>query len=359
MPGQPPAQAIEVRNVWKIFGERAAEAMEALRVRAGDRAEVQKRFDCVVAVADAEFSVSQGEIFCVMGLSGSGKSTLVRHVNRLLEPTAGQILIEGRDVMALNEAELRELRNRLVTMVFQNFGLMPHRTVRDNVCLPLEIRGVGKARRWSEAERVLGLVKLQGWEDRFAHELSGGMQQRVGLARALAADPSILLLDEPFSALDPLIRRQLQDEFMELSASLRKTTIFITHDLDEAIRIGDRIAIMKDGRLVQVGTPEEIVLNPIDGYVADFVAGISKLDLVHAHSIMTPIAQYRPEDAAALQLVQSAPGNATLNALIDRAADGQDAIPIAGEDDVIVGVVDRASLMRAIQDSRGWRGASA
>jgi len=212
-----------------------------------------------------------------MGLSGSGKSTMVRHLNRLIEPTAGSISVLGKDMLALSDSQLREMRAQHLGMVFQHMALLPHRTVRDNVGFPLQVRGEPKSVRWEVSQRCLNRVNLDGYEDRFPRELSGGMQQRVGLARALASDPEILLMDEPFSALDPLIRRQLQDQFMALSAELNKTTVFITHDLDEAIRIGHRIAIMKDGRIVQVGTPEEIVTQPADDYVRDFVEGISKL----------------------------------------------------------------------------------
>ena len=219
---------------------------------------------------------------------------MVRHINRLIEPTVGRIEVLGRDVLALGEGELRKLRAAQIGMVFQHMALFPHRTVRDNVAFPLQVQGQPKSRRWEVSQRCLSLVNLDGYEDRFPSELSGGMQQRVGLARALASDPEILLMDEPFSALDPLIRRRLQEQFMSLSAELNKTTVFITHDLDEAIRIGGRIAIMNDGRIVQIGTPEEIVTNPIDDYVRDFVEGISTLKLVFAHTIMERIADYRP-----------------------------------------------------------------
>lgn len=345
-------QPIVAKNVWKIFGDKSKAALEAIHDRGLSKAEVLEEFNCVVGVADASFEIEEGEIFCIMGLSGSGKSTLVRHVNRLLEPTAGEILIDGVDVMGMNDAELRDLRNRKVAMVFQNFGLMPHRTVRDNVAMPLEIRGASKRERWSEADRVLNMVNLTGWEDKYAHELSGGMQQRVGLARALASNPDILLMDEPFSALDPLIRRQLQDQFMDLSASLHKTTIFITHDLDEAIRIGRRIAIMKDGRIVQVGTPEDIVMNPADDYVADFVAGISKLDLVFAHSIMQPVAAYEQHNGAVGENAARATPETDLNGLIDVAVETDGPILIADNDGEAVGIVDRTALMRAIQGGR-------
>ncbi|MEL0077395.1 MAG: betaine/proline/choline family ABC transporter ATP-binding protein, partial [Alphaproteobacteria bacterium] len=230
-------------------------------------------------------------IFCVMGLSGSGKSTLVRHINRLLEPTSGQIIVDGRDVLQYSPQELQDYRNKKIAMVFQNFALLPHRSVLDNIAMPLEIRAINKNQRLAKAEEVLEMVELGGWGNKFAHELSGGMQQRVGLARALAADPDVLLMDEPFSALDPLIRRQLQDEFIRLSAVMKKTTVFITHDLDEAVRVGERIAIMRDGKIVQIGTPEEIITAPADDYVTDFVAGISRLKVVRAKTLMQSAAK--------------------------------------------------------------------
>ncbi|WP_264210666.1 quaternary amine ABC transporter ATP-binding protein [Leisingera thetidis] len=343
--------AIDARGVWKIFGARADEALRAIHAEGLSKAQVLERFNCVVGVADASFQIKRGELFCVMGLSGSGKSTLVRHVNRLLEPTDGHIYINGDDVMGLNAEGLRDLRNRRVAMVFQNFGLMPHRTVRDNVAMPLEIRGTGKARRWEEADRVLELVELSGWEDKYAHELSGGMQQRVGLARAIASDPEILLMDEPFSALDPLIRKQLQDQFMELSRKLGKTTMFITHDLDEAIRIGHRIAIMKDGRIVQTGTPEEIILNPADDYVADFVAGISKLNMIFAHSVMKPVAEFEATHGALPADAMVARPDMDLSDLMELAVDGHGIVKVA-DGGATVGVINRAGLIRAIQDSQ-------
>ena len=279
---------IQVKNVWKIFGDRAEEALNAIQAQNLSKAEVLEQFNCVVGVANTSLDIKEGEIFCIMGLSGSGKSTLVRHFNRLLEPTAGEIIIDGIDVMQLNTPQLQKFRNERIGMVFQNFALMPHRSVLDNVAMPLEIRGIGKNERLQQASEVLEIVELGAWGNKFAHELSGGMQQRVGLARAISANPDVLLMDEPFSALDPLIRRQLQDEFIKLSKQLQKTTVFITHDLDEAVRIGDRIAIMKDGVVDQIGTAEEIVMNPQTEYVANFVAGISRLKVVKAHAIMKP-----------------------------------------------------------------------
>ncbi len=228
---------------------------------------------------------------------------------------------------------------------------MPHRTVRDNVAMPLEIRKTGKAKRWEEADRVLSLVDLVGWEDKYAHELSGGMQQRVGLARALACDPEILLMDEPFSALDPLIRKQLQDQFMELSAKLQKTTMFITHDLDEAIRIGHRIAIMKDGAIVQIGTPEDIVLNPVNEYVSDFVAGISKLDMYNAHAIMQPVEKFQKKHGDIPDDAMKARPDMDLNDLIGLAVHGHGIIPVI-DDGHTVGVINRKGLIRAIQKSQ-------
>lgn len=343
--------AIDAKGVWKVFGARSQEALKAIHAEGLSKAEVLERFNCVVGVADASFQIERGELFCVMGLSGSGKSTLVRHVNRLLEPTDGHIYIDGTDVMELDGNGLRDLRNRQVAMVFQNFGLMPHRTVRDNVAMPLEIRGTGKARRWEEADRVLELVELSGWEDKYAHELSGGMQQRVGLARAIASDPEILLMDEPFSALDPLIRKQLQEQFMELSNKLKKTTMFITHDLDEAIRIGNRIAIMKDGRIVQVGTPEEIILNPVDDYVSDFVAGISKLHMIFAHSIMTPVEEFESMNGGLPKDPHQAHPQMDLGELMNLAVESHGVITVV-DDGNPVGVIDRTRLIRAIQDNQ-------
>lgn len=336
---------IVMRNVWKIFGERQAEALAALRAGAAGKQEIAERFNCVVGVADVNLSVDRGEIFCVMGLSGSGKSTLVRHINRLLEPTAGEILVGGENVMAKSPADLRSLRSHKIGMVFQNFGLLPHRTVRDNVALPLEIQRASRQKRFDIAEEALEKVNLAGWGDRYCHELSGGMQQRVGLARALAADPDILLMDEPFSALDPLIRRQLQDEFLSLSTAMGKTVVFITHDLEEAVRIGDRIAVMKDGMILQVGTPEEVVTRPQHDYVEKFVTEISRLNILTARSIMVPVGDRHPAGLAALPSVR--PGQ-VLGDLVEIAAghSGDIAVRDAG---TIVGVVDRTAILKGLK----------
>lgn len=338
---------IEISNVWKIFGAKPELALQAIRDKGLSKAEVLAEFNAVVGVADVSLSVNRGEIFCVMGLSGSGKSTLVRHFNRLLEPTAGKIEIEGTDVMALGPKELQRFRNQKIGMVFQNFALMPHRSVLDNVAMPLEIRQVAKNERMRQAAAILDIVELGAWGSKFAHELSGGMQQRVGLARALAANPDVLLMDEPFSALDPLIRRQLQDEFIRLSKILKKTTIFITHDLDEAVRIGDRIAIMRDGKMVQIGKAEDIVMHPADNYVADFVAGISRLKVVHAHAVMQPIDHYVARQGPLSADAPRVDENETLSNLINLAIDDDNAILVkdGGKD---VGVITRADLLRTV-----------
>lgn len=338
---------LEISNVWKIFGEQADVALRAIQEEGLGKAEVLEKYNAVVGVADVSFDVKKGEIFCVMGLSGSGKSTLVRHFNRLLEPTAGKIVIHGTDVMALETRQLQEFRNRQIGMVFQNFALLPHRSVLDNVAMPLEIRRMNKNERMRRAANMLKTVELDAWGNKFAHELSGGMQQRVGLARALAADPEVLLMDEPFSALDPLIRRQLQDEFIKLSAVMNKTTMFITHDLDEAVRIGDRIAIMRDGRVVQIGTAEDIVMHPADDYVADFVAGISRLKIVRAHAVMQSMEQYvakRGQPAAEAPRVNE---DASLSELIQLAID-DDAPIVVRDAGVDVGVITRPDILQTV-----------
>jgi glycine betaine/proline transport system ATP-binding protein len=342
-------EVINLDAVWKIFGGRAKEAMAAIQRDNLSKAQVLEEFQCVVGVADCSFSIEKGEIFCVMGLSGSGKSTMVRHLNRLIEPTSGSLSVLGRDMLSLGNEDLREMRAKHIGMVFQHMALLPHRSVRDNVAFPLQIRGESKSHRWEVSQRCLNLVNLDGYEDRFPNELSGGMQQRVGLARALASDPAVLLMDEPFSALDPLIRRQLQDQFMALSADMQKTTVFITHDLDEAIRIGHRIAIMKDGRIVQIGTPEDIVTKPADDYVGDFVEGISRLKLVFAHSIMLSIDEYSgpPLDGAP----RTAHGM-DLDKLIDISTTTEQPIVVQDDDGKDVGVIDKSTLLKGIQGGK-------
>lgn len=340
--------AIQTEGVWKVFGTRSTEALTAIERQGFSKQEVLEEFDCVIGVADVNLEIKRGEIFCIMGLSGSGKSTLVRHINRLLEPTKGRIAVNGKDILSLSPKELRRYRNEHIAMVFQNFALVPHRSVLDNIAMPLEIRKVPKNQRRERAERILELVELSGWANKFAHELSGGMQQRVGLARALVVDAEILLMDEPFSALDPLIRRQLQDEFLQLAAVMKRTTVFITHDLDEAVRIGNRIAIMRDGRVVQIGTPEEIVLNPVDDYVSDFVSGISRLKVVRAHAVMQSIGEYEQSFGPVPKGLARFNRDAHLGELINSAIGVDQPLLIADEDGTLIGVVTREDLLKTV-----------
>ena len=340
--------AIQIQNVWKIFGNTSNDALDAIQNKKISKQEALEKYNSVIGVSDVSFDVNKGEIFCVMGLSGSGKSTLVRHINRLLEPTSGKILINNQDVMQFNKENLQELRNKKIGMVFQNFALMPHRSVLDNIAMPLEIRGVSKNDRLDAANNILNIVELQGWGNKYAHELSGGMQQRVGLARALAADPEFLLMDEPFSALDPLIRRQLQTEFIKLSKQMKKTTVFITHDLDEAVRVGHRIAIMRDGRVVQIGTPEEIVVNPSDDYVADFVKGISRLKVVQAKTIKQPLEQYKKNFGENLSNNEKVNENDILSKLIETSVSKDKPIVVVNDHNTEVGIITQSDLLKAV-----------
>ena len=340
--------AIQIQNVWKIFGNNSKEALDAIQNKNISKQEALEKYNSVIGVSDVSFDVNKGEIFCVMGLSGSGKSTLVRHINRLLEPTSGKILINNQDVMQFDKDNLQELRNKKIGMVFQNFALMPHRSVLDNIAMPLEIRGVSKNDRLDAANNILNIVELQGWGNKYAHELSGGMQQRVGLARALAADPEFLLMDEPFSALDPLIRRQLQSEFIKLSKKMKKTTVFITHDLDEAVRVGHRIAIMRDGAVVQIGTPEEIVVNPADEYVADFVKGISRLKVVQAKTIMKSIKDYESKFGSLDNDNEIVNENEVLSKLIETSITKDKPIVVTDKNNQKIGVISQSDLLKAV-----------
>jgi glycine betaine/proline transport system ATP-binding protein len=333
--------AIECRNVWKIFGGKAREALAAGQTSSANKDEMIERFGCVLGVADVSLTIQPGEIFCVMGLSGSGKSTLVRHINGLIRPTAGDVLVQGRSILSLSASELRALRAEKIAMVFQNFALLPHRTVIENVAFGLELRRVKRAERLERAAKMLSLVQLSGWEERWPDELSGGMQQRVGLARALAGEPDILLMDEPFGALDPLIRRQLQDQFIELSRMMKKTTVFITHDLDEAMRVGTRIAIMRDGRVVQTGTPGEILANPADQYVADFTGGVSELKVLKASDVM------QPGGSAAPGAPHATP-HTTLAELAAMTAASDVPVAVLDDSGAVAGTVDRVAVLTAI-----------
>jgi glycine betaine/proline transport system ATP-binding protein len=267
------AKQIIIDHVFKVFGDAPEAALELVR-QGCTKEDILARTGATIGVFDASLTIEAGEIFVVMGLSGSGKSTLVRLLNLLIEPTSGRILVDGSDISQLKDSQLRALRRKDISMVFQSFALMPHMTVQDNTALGLELAGVSRAERHAAADQALDQVGLAGWGASYPDELSGGMQQRVGLARALASDPSILLMDEAFSALDPIIRTEMQSELLRLQQVKRRTIVFISHDLDEAMHIGDRIAIMKDGQVVQVGTPEEILRNPVDDYVRSFVRGV-------------------------------------------------------------------------------------
>ena len=340
--------AIQIQNVWKIFGNTSQDALDAIQNKKISKQEALEKYNSVIGVSNVSFDVKKGEIFCVMGLSGSGKSTLVRHINRLLEPTSGKILINNQDVMQFDKEDLQNLRNKKIGMVFQNFALMPHRSVLDNIAMPLEIRGVSKNDRLDAANNILNIVELQGWGNKYAHELSGGMQQRVGLARALAADPEFLLMDEPFSALDPLIRRQLQSEFIKLSKQMKKTTVFITHDLDEAVRVGHRIAIMRDGKVIQIGTPEEIVVNPADEYVADFVKGISRLKVVQAKTIMQTVESYENLNGKLEENLQSVDEHELLSKLIEVSKSKDKPLVVKNNEQKNIGVITQSDLLKAV-----------
>lgn len=278
---------VKVEHLTKIFGKKQQQALAMIQENR-DKNEIVEQTGATVGVYDASFEVEEGEIFVIMGLSGSGKSTMIRLLNRLIDPTSGEIYIDGENIAQMDKEALREVRRHKINMVFQNFGLFPHRTILENTEYGLEVRGVPKAERQALAEQALDNSGLLTFKDQYPNQLSGGMQQRVGLARALANDPEILLMDEAFSALDPLIRREMQDELLDLQANVQKTIIFITHDLNEALRIGDRIALMKDGQIMQIGTGEEILTHPANQYVRDFVEDVDRSKVLTAQNIMVP-----------------------------------------------------------------------
>ncbi|MGY1584864.1 quaternary amine ABC transporter ATP-binding protein [Streptomyces sp. MN13] len=335
----PPVFSVE--NLWKVFGPKADRVPADPGLAALTPAELRSRTGCTAAVRDVTFDVRKGEVFVVMGLSGSGKSTLVRCLTRLIEPTSGTIAIDGEDVRAMDKARLRELRRHRAAMVFQHFGLLPHRTVLDNVAYGLEIQGVGKAERRARAAEVVAKVGLAGMEQRRPGQLSGGQQQRVGLARALAVDPEVLLFDEPFSALDPLIRRDMQDEVVRLHRDEGRTMVFITHDLSEALKLGDRIALMRDGRVVQLGTPEEIVGSPADDYVREFVRDVPREQVITVRTAMRPASA---DEAATGPAV--APHATVAEAIEAVARSGEPARVMDGPR--CVGVVDHEGLLDVV-----------
>ncbi|QNP48284.1 glycine betaine/L-proline ABC transporter ATP-binding protein ProV [Diaphorobacter aerolatus] len=339
------AKQIVLDHVFKVFGDEPKTALSLVK-QGLDKQEILARTGQSIGVLDANFTIEAGEIFVVMGLSGSGKSTLVRLLNRLIEPTAGRILVDGQDINALSDRDLRALRRKDISMVFQSFALMPHLTVLDNTAFGLALAGIDHAERQRAAEEALEQVGLAGWGASYPDELSGGMQQRVGLARALAADPSILLMDEAFSALDPIIRTEMQSELLRLQQIKRRTIVFISHDLDEAMRIGDHIAIMKDGQVVQVGTPDEILRSPADDYVREFVRGVDAAAVFKASDIarqaLTVVSEHEDRGCrAALRLLEDS----------DR-----DYAYVLNARKRFLGVVSSQSLRDALQGHTGMRG---
>ena len=332
--------ALSVDGLWKIFGTRADKIIGTSDADLS-RADLKAKTNCVVGVKDVSFEVAPGEVFVVMGLSGSGKSTLVRLLTRLIEPTSGTVALNGMDITSASASELRDVRRKQVSMVFQHFGLLPHRQVIDNVAYGLEVRGVGKKERRAKASEIVELVGLQGYERSYPDQLSGGMQQRVGLARALAGDPEMLLFDEPFSALDPLIRRDMQNEVIRLHRELGKTMVFITHDLAEALKLGDRIMILRDGEIVQIGTPDEVVAQPADDYVKDFVSEVPKS---HVLTLKWVMREPRPGESLegpvlpVTTIVRQAARAAIASEHPIRVMDG----------DTLLGVVDEDDIMRVV-----------
>jgi glycine betaine/proline transport system ATP-binding protein len=339
------APVIRADGVWKVFGPHGERLVGSPDAEL-PRAELREKTGCVVAVKDVSLEVWPGEVFVVMGLSGSGKSTLVRTLIRLIEPTAGKIEIVGRDVMKADRTELRDLRRNSVSMVFQHFGLLAHRRVVDNVAFGLEVQGVGKRERHNRANEVLRLVGLEDVANQFPDQLSGGMQQRVGVARAFAANPDVMLYDEPFSALDPLIRRDMQDEVMRLQREIGKTTMFITHDLAEALRLGDRIAIMRDGAIVQLGTAEELVGSPADEYVENFTRDIARSHVLTLRWIMREPDEGDPTDGPRLDV------KTTMRKALPALAESEKPV-CCMENGQMVGIVDRDAVMRAIAAEEG------
>ena len=340
-------EKIVCNNVWKIFGPNEKSILSNLDKNLS-RTEVQEKTGHVVAVKDVSFSIKKGETFVVMGLSGSGKSTLARCISRLIEPTSGEVKIDDVDVTKMNKNELIELRRNRMSMVFQHFGLFPHKRVIDNISYGLEIRGTKSKERSERALEVCKMVGLDGWESHYPRELSGGMQQRVGLARALAVDPEILIFDEPFSALDPLIRREMQDELLKLQEKLQKTMVFITHDFSEAIKMGDTIAIMKDGEISQLGTPEEIVANPIDQYVKDFTEDVPKYKVLSAGKICRDKICSDTERAFK-EGNDCIPNNAKIDGLMDMCCDSDKTFPVVDSiTGKLIGEIDRTIIMKSM-----------
>ena len=332
--------ALAVDSLWKIFGNGADKIIGTPDADLS-RKDLQTKTGCVMAVKDVSFEVKPGEVFVVMGLSGSGKSTLIRLLTRLIEPTSGRVVMNGEEITGANDVQLRELRRHHVSMVFQHFGLLPHRKVIDNVSYPLEVRGEDKAKRRARAKDMVDLVGLTGYEESYPDQLSGGMQQRVGLARALAVDPQVMMFDEPFSALDPLIRRDMQNEVIRLHEEVGKTMIFITHDLQEALKLGDRILIMRDGEIVQVGTPAQVVGTPADDYVRDFVSEVPRSHVLTLRWVMRP-----PRPGEALD-GPPMPADRIIRDAARAVLDADQPVRVFDGDEM-VGVVDDEAILRVV-----------
>ncbi|WP_204112802.1 quaternary amine ABC transporter ATP-binding protein [Shimia biformata] len=348
MTGTDTAPAIAVEGLWQVFGPNARAALTEARADGAGTAATLKARGLIPAVREASFEVASGELFVIMGLSGSGKSTLVRCISRLIEPTAGAVRINGEDILTASDKRLIEMRRDTLGMVFQHFGLFPHMSVADNVAFPLKMKGEGKAARRARALEVLNLVGLEGREDAFPRELSGGQRQRVGIARSLAVNPDIWFLDEPFSALDPLIRRQLQDEFLSIQSNLQKSIVFITHDIAEALKLADRIAIMRDGEIVQIGTPTQIVLNPVDDYVREFTRDVPRGRHMTLDEVMEPVGETTPAgDWPELRTGMN------LETALTLCAASFEAVPVQDGDGKVVGVVHPESFVRALGGEHG------
>lgn len=336
---------IECRNIWKVFGANPGDFMRRHDGAPGDEAFQNEGY--IGAVRDVSFDVHQGEILIIMGLSGSGKSTIIRCITRLNDPTSGSVQFEGRDLLAAKEKELIEIRRHKMGMVFQNFGLLPHRDVMSNVAFPLEVQGVERRARENKAREMIELVGLGGRESYFPRELSGGQQQRVGIARSLAVEPDVWFLDEPFSALDPLIRSEMQDEFIRLQKMLKKTIVFITHDFEEATKLADRIGIMKDGRLVQLSTPEEMVLNPADDYVAEFAKNAPRDRIVSVRAIMTPTKAKNPKKGHGVA------ARALIGSVAEQVLNADKPVNVVDENDMILGTISRERMSKALFSREG------
>ncbi|WP_212744734.1 quaternary amine ABC transporter ATP-binding protein [Parasedimentitalea maritima] len=346
-----PQAAISCQNVWQVFGPNADSALaEALSVHSEPEAAAAalREKGLIAAVQDANFEVAEGELFVIMGLSGSGKSTLIRCISHLLHATNGEIRIDDENIVEATPARLIELRRKKLGMVFQHFGLFPHMSVIDNVAYPLRVQGMKRKARLEKAQKVIDLVGLGGREKHYPRELSGGQRQRVGIARSLVTDCSVWFLDEPFSALDPLIRRQLQDEFLQIQAELKTTIVFITHDINEALKLADRIAIMRDGKVVQIGTPSDIILNPVDDYVREFSKDVAKGRHAHVASVMEPgEGHVYGADDPGLRV------DMTLDAALARCMDLYEPVPVRAEDGTLLGVVNPADLAAALHVEAG------